>query len=428
MNYLPRIVDSELDLRLRAIGATVIVGPKWCGKTTTAKQKAKSVLEMQDPDLQEGYLKLAATKPSMLLEGKNPRLIDEWQLAPVLWDAVRVSVDRRKEKGLYLLTGSVVVDEDKIRHTGIGRISRLEMETMSLFETGESSGDVSLRELFANPSVSVDGAKGKLTVEELIFAVCRGGWPSSLEAVGDDAKLFVATDYFNNVVDVDISRVDDVERDPILAGQLLRSYARNISTLATKASIRKDVLSVRDVSLPTVDSYLSALRKLFVINDVEAWCPAIRSATDIRASHKRGFSDPSIAVAAMGVGPDYFRTDFKTFGFLFESLVMRDLRVYSHALGGRISFYRDRYGLEADAVLHLNDGRYALIEVKLGSNEIEEGAEHLKEIKRLVSEYNKSESQCPLRLPDLLMVITGSEYAYTREDGVVVCPVSALKP
>jgi predicted AAA+ superfamily ATPase len=383
---------------------------------------------MQDPDLQEGYLKLAATKPSMLLEGENPRLIDEWQLAPVLWDAVRVSVDRRKEKGLYLLTGSVVVDEDKIRHTGIGRISRLEMDTMSLFETGESSGDVSLRELFANPSVSVDGAKGKLTVEELIFAVCRGGWPSSLEAVGDDAKLFVATDYFNNVVDVDISRVDDVERDPFLAGQLLRSYARNISTLATKASIRKDVLSVRDVSLPTVDSYLSALRKLFVINDVEAWCPAIRSATDIRASHKRGFSDPSIAVAAMGVGPDYFRTDFKTFGFLFESLVMRDLRVYSHALGGRISYYRDRYGLEADAVLHLKDGRYALIEVKLGSNEIEEGAEHLKEIKRLVSEYNKSESQCPLRLPDLLMVITGGEYAYTREDGVVVCPVSALKP
>lgn len=428
MNYFPRIVDSELDLRLRAVGATVIVGPKWCGKTTTAKQKAKSVLEMQDPDLQEGYLKLAATKPSMLLEGENPRLIDEWQLAPVLWDAVRVSVDRRKEKGLYLLTGSVVVDEDKIRHTGIGRISRLEMDTMSLFETGESSGDVSLRELFENPSVSVDGAKGKLTVEELIFAVCRGGWPSSLEAVGDDAKLFVATDYFNNVVDVDISRVDDVERDPFLAGQLLRSYARNISTLATKASIRKDVLSVRDVSLPTVDSYLSALRKLFVINDVEAWCPAIRSATDIRASHKRGFSDPSIAVAAMGVGPDYFRTDFKTFGFLFESLVMRDLRVYSHALGGRISYYRDRYGLEADAVLHLKDGRYALIEVKLGSNEIEEGAEHLKEIKRLVSEYNKSESQCPLRLPDLLMVITGGEYAYTREDGVVVCPVSALKP
>ncbi|MBQ6337886.1 MAG: ATP-binding protein [Kiritimatiellae bacterium] len=428
MDYLPRIVDSELDLRLRAVGATVIVGPKWCGKTTTAKQKAKSILEMQDPDMQDGYLKLAATKPSMLLEGANPRLIDEWPLAPVLWDAVRVSVDRRKEKGLYLLTGSVVVDEDKIKHTGIGRISRLEMDTMSLFETDESSGEVSLKKLFADPAAPIDGAKGKLTVEELIFAVCRGGWPSSLEAVGDDAKLFVATDYFNNVVDVDISRVDDVARDPVLAAQLLRSYARNISTLATKASIRKDVLSVREVSLPTVDSYLSALRRLFVIHDVEAWCPTIRSATDIRASHKRGFSDPSIAVAAMGVGPEYFRTDFKTFGFLFESLVMRDLRVYSRALGGRISYYRDRYGLEADAVLHLKDGRYALIEVKLGSNEIEEGAGHLKEIKRLVAEYNKSETQCPLRLPDLLMVITGGKYAYTRDDGVVICPISALRP
>ncbi len=428
MQYLPRIVDTELDLRLRAVGATLIVGPKWCGKTTTAKQKARSVLEMQDPDLQEGYLKLAATKPSMLLEGANPRLIDEWQLAPVLWDAVRVSVDRRKEKGLYLLTGSVVVDEDQVKHTGLGRISRLEMDTMSLFETGESSGEVSLKGLFAAPAVSVDGAKGKLSVEELIFAVCRGGWPSSLEAVGDDAKLFVAADYFNNVVEVDISRVDDVERDPALAAQLLRSYARNISTLATKASIRKDVLSVREVSMPTVDSYLSALRKLFVLKDVGAWCPAIRSATDIRASHKRGFSDPSIAVAAMGVGPEYFRTDFKTFGFLFESLVMRDLRVYSHAMGGRISYYRDRYGLEADAVLHLKDGRYALIEIKLGSNEIEEGAEHLKEVERLIAEYNKSETQCPLRMPDLLMVITGGEHAYTREDGVVVCPISCLKP
>ena len=428
MNYLPRIVDSELDLRLRAVGATVIVGPKWCGKTTTAKQKARSVLEMQDPDLQEGYLKLAATKPSLLLEGANPRLIDEWQLAPVLWDAVRVSVDRRKEKGLYLLTGSVAVDENKIKHTGIGRISRLEMDTMTLFETGESSGEVSLKGLFDDPTAFVDGAKGKLSVEELVFAVCRGGWPSSLEAVGDDAKLFVATDYFNNVVEVDISRVDGVERDSALAAQLLRSYARNISTLATKVSIRKDVLSVREVSMPTVDSYLSALRKLFVINDVEAWCPAIRSATDIRASYKRGFSDPSIAVAAMGVGPEYFRTDFKTFGFLFESLVLRDLRVYSHAMGGRISYYRDRYGLEADAVLHLKDGRYALIEIKLGSNEIEEGAEHLTEIVRLIAEYNKSEVQCPLRMPDLLMVITGGEYAYTRVDGVIVCPISALRP
>ncbi len=427
MKYLPRIVDSILDVRLRAVGATVIVGPKWCGKTTTAKQKAKSVIEMQDPDLQEGYLKLASTRPSMLLEGANPRLIDEWQLAPVLWDAVRVSVDRRREKGLYLLTGSVVVDEDKVKHTGIGRISRLEMDTMSLWESGESSGEVSLRGLFAAPSMPVDGAKGRLTVEELVFAVCRGGWPSALDVNGDDAKLFVARDYFNNLVESDISRVDEVERDPVLAAQLLRSYARNVSTLATKASIRKDLMSVREVSMPTVDSYLSALRKLFVIEDIDAWCPAIRSATDIRASKKRGFSDPSVAVAALGVGPEYFRTDFKTFGFLFESLVLRDLRVYSRELGGRLSYYRDRYGLEADAVLHLQDGRYALIEVKLGSKEIEDGAAHLKKVCRLIGEYNESERQCPLRTPDLLMVITGGLHAYTRPDGVHVIPISALR-
>ena len=428
MKYLPRIVDKELDLRLRAVGATVLVGPKWCGKTTTAKQKARSMLEMQDPDLQEGYLKLASTKPSLLLEGENPRLIDEWQLAPVLWDAVRVSVDRRKEKGLYLLTGSVVVDDTKTKHTGTGRISRLEMSTMSLFETGESTGDVSLSELFDSPQTSVDGAKGRLTIEELVFCVCRGGWPSALEANGDDAKLFVATDYFSNVVEVDISKVDGVKRDPRLAAQLLRSYARNISTLATTANIRKDILSMREVSMPTVDSYLEALRKLFVISDVDAWCPAIRSATDMRVSKKRGFTDPSVAVAALGVGPDYFRKDFKTFGFLFESLVLRDLRVYSQRLGGSLSYYRDRYGLESDAVLHLKDGRYALIEVKLGSNEIEAGAEHLIEIRRLIEEKRKQPEQCPIAPPNLLLVITGGDAAYTRDDGVHVIPISALRP
>ena len=428
MKYFPRIVDADLDLRLRSVGATVLVGPKWCGKTTTAKQKAKSVLEMQDPDLQEGYLKLAATKPSLLLEGENPRLIDEWQLAPVMWDAVRVSVDRRMEKGLYLLTGSVVVDDSKTKHTGTGRISRLEMFTMSLFESGESSGDISLSSLFDNPQMTVDGAKGKLSIEELIFCLCRGGWPSSLAAVGDDAKLFVAADYFNNVVEVDISKVDNVRRDPALAAQILKSYARNVSTLATMTSIRKDVLSMREVSMPTIESYLEALRKLFVISDVEAWCPSIRSATDMRASKKRGFADPSVAVAALGVGPDYFLKDFKTFGFLFENLVLRDLRAYSHRLGGRLSYYRDRYGLEADAVLHLKDGRYALIEVKLGSNEIETGAEHLLEIRRLIAEHNKTEGQCPLQTPDVMMVITGGAEAYTRNDGVHVIPISAMKP
>ena len=428
MKYLPRVLDSELDLRLRSVGATLIVGPKWCGKTTTAKQKAASVLEMQDPDLQEGYLKLADTKPSLLLQGDKPRLIDEWQLAPVLWDAVRVSVDRSSEKGLYILTGSVVKDDSKTKHTGTGRISRLEMLPMSLWESKESTGQVSLSELFARPGDSIDGARGKLTIEELMFAACRGGWPSSLQVKGDDAKLFVAEDYVNNVAEVDISRIDGVDRNPKLAAALLKSYARNISTLATVSTIRKDVLSVQDVSMPTVNSYLEALRKLFVISDIEAWCPALRSSTGMRSSLKRGMCDPSVAAAALGTKPEYLLKDFKTFGFLFESLVVRDLKVYSSALGGRLSYYRDRYGLEADAVLHLKDGRYALIENKLGSSEIEEGATHLLEIRQLIRKHNETEKQCPLAEPNLLMVITGGEMGYTRPDGVHVLPVSALKP
>ena len=428
MKYLPRVIDSELDLRLRSVGATLIVGPKWCGKTTTAKQKAASVLEMQDPDLQEGYLKLADTKPSLLLQGDKPRLIDEWQLAPVLWDAVRVSVDRNAEKGLYILTGSVVKDDTKTKHTGTGRISRLEMLPMSLWESKESTGQVSLAELFARPGDSIDGARGKLTVEELMFAACRGGWPSSLQVRGDDAKLFVAEDYVNNVAEVDISRIDGVNRDPKLAAALLKSYARNISTLATVATIRKDVLSVQDVSLPTVNAYIEALRKLFVVSDIEAWCPALRSSTGMRSGLKRGVCDPSVAAAALGTKPEYLLKDFKTFGFLFESLVMRDLKVYSSALGGRLSYYRDRYGLEADAVLHLKDGRYALIEIKLGSSEIEEGANHLLEIRQLIGKHNRTEKQCPLEEPSLLLVVTGGEMGYTRPDGVHVLPVSALKP
>ena len=428
MNYLPRVIDAELDLRLRSVGATIILGPKWCGKTTTGKQRAKSILEMQDPDLQEGYLKLASTKPSMLLIGEKPRLLDEWQLAPVLWDAVRVAVDRSPEKGLFILTGSVVKDDKATKHTGTGRISRLAMLPMSLWESGESSGNVSLASLFAQPGQPVDGAKGKLSMEELLFVASRGGWPSALTVKGDDAQLFIAEDYVNNVAEVDISKIDSVERDPILTRALLKSYARNISTLATKASIRKDLMSVKEVTMPTLDSYLEALQKLFVITDIPAWCPAIRSASNMRSTPKRGMCDPSVAVASLGAKPEYFLRDFKTFGFIFESLVIRDLKVYSSALGGKISYYRDRYGLEADAVLHLKDGRYALIEIKLGSFEIESGASHLIEIRNLIRKHNETEKQCPLAEPDLLMVITGGEYAYTREDGVHVIPISAIRP
>ena len=426
--YLPRIVDDELDLRLEAFGATLIVGPKWCGKTTTGEQKAKSILRMQDPDRRIGYLTTAETKPSLLLKGENPRLIDEWQMAPVLWDAVRTAVDQRQEEGLFILTGSTSVDSTKIMHSGTGRISRMKMYPMSLFESGESNGVISLKALFDNPALEIDGAASGLSVEELIFAACRGGWPASLRRKRDAAKLMIAKDYLNNICESDISTVDGVQRNPSWTNMILRSYARNVSTLAKKTNIYKDVASNADsMTYVTMDAYLNALEKLFVIEDIEAWCPAIRSATTIRSGKKREFIDPSIPVAAIGLTPTYLETDLKTFGFIFECLCIRDLKVYSQALGGKLSYYHDRLDLEADAVLHLDDGRFALIEFKLGSQEIEVGAKHLLQITELIRKYNEREIQVPLREPDLLMVITGGEMAYTRSDGVKVVPIGTLR-
>ena len=426
--YLPRIVDDELTLRLEAFGATLIVGPKWCGKTTTGEQKAKSILRMQDPDRRDGYLATAAAKPSLLLKGANPRLIDEWQVAPVLWDAVRTDVDQRQEEGLFILTGSTSVDNSKIMHSGTGRISRMKMYPMSLFESKESNGEISLKSLFDHPNMDIDGIASELTVEKLIFAACRGGWPAALRRKSDVAKLMIAKDYLNNICESDISTVDGVQRNPTWTNMILRSYARNVSTLAKKTNIYRDVAANADsMTLQTMDTYLNALEKLFVIEDVEAWCPAIRSATTIRSGKKRGFIDPSIPVAALGLTPEYFQSDLKTFGFIFECLCIRDLKVYSQALGGRVSYYHDRMDLEADAVLHLDDGRFALIEFKLGSREIEEGAKHLLQLQELIRKYNEKEKQVPLREPDLLMVITGGEMAYTREDGVKVVPIGTLR-
>lgn len=427
-DYLERIVDSELDLRLEAFGATLIVGPKWCGKTTTAEQKAKSILRMQDPDLREGYFAAAQTKPSLLLKGENPRLIDEWQDAPVLWDAVRVAVDQRQEEGLFILTGSTSVDNEEILHTGTGRISRLKMYPMSLFESGESSGEISLKRLFDDADMDIDGCQSRLSVEELIFAACRGGWPGTLRKKSDAAKLAIAADYLENICEADISTVDGIKKNPTWTRLILKSYARNISTLAKKSNLLKDVAANEEnISAPTLDSYLNALERLFVLEDLNAWCPAIRSASAIRSGRKREFVDPSIAVAALGLTPEQLEMDLKTFGFLFEALCIRDLKIYSQKLGGRLSFYHDRYDLEADAVLHLRDGRYALIEFKLGSRDIEEGASHLLEIHRLIKKYNEKERQVPLREPDLLMVITGGNMAFTRNDGVKILPVGCLR-
>lgn len=425
--YIKRVCDSELELKLEAFGAVHIVGPKWCGKTTTAKQYAKSYIEMQDPDKRDMYMETAKIKPSNLLIGENPRLIDEWQIAPNLWDAVRVSVDRRNEDGLYILTGSNSIDKTEIMHTGTGRIDTLSMYPMSLYESGESNGKVSLTKLFNNPLALEDGCESDLSIDSLIFAACRGGWPSSIFKKSDKAKLLVAQSYFEGLCREDMSNVDGVKRNETSSRLLLRSYARNISTIASNQSIINDINANTEMSESTYYDYVNVLKKLYVIQDVEAWCPAIRSKSAIQATNKREFVDPSLVVAALGVDPDYFNLDLKTFGFIFETLCIRDLKAYSAAHDGKVSYYRDRYGLEADCVLHLRDGRYALIEFKLGSADIEEGAKHLTELEELIKQHNEKEKQVKLRLPDLKIVITGTQYGYKRPDGVLVVPIGCLK-
>ena len=430
MRYLQRIADQLLELYLSAFGAVQIKGPKWCGKTTTAERHSHSVVKMQDPDYRDGYIATAQTKPSLLLKGDVPRLIDEWQVAPVLWDAVRHAVDQRQEKGQFILTGSTVVNdnEEEIKHTGTGRIASLLMYPMSLFESLESNGSVSMRQQFDNKDYDFDGATSGLSVEQLIFAACRGGWPASLTAKSDKAKLMVAKDYVNIICEEDISRVDRRQRSPMLCRQIMRSYARNLNTLAKRSMILADVTAeMESASLPTLDDYVGALERLFVINDIVAWSPSIRSKTVIRTGKKRCFVDPSIAVASLGASPATLETDLNTFGFIFECMCFRDLRVYSQGMGGHLSYYRDRYGLEADAVMHLDDGRYALIECKLGSREIDSAAEHLLQLKGLIETAAGNGKAPSLKAPDLLIVLTGGQMAYTRSDGVKVIPLGCLR-
>lgn len=424
--YLPRICDSELSLKLEAFGAVNIVGPKWCGKTTTAKRFANSYLEMQDPDMHDAYMETAKVKPSNLLVGKKPRLLDEWQIALNLWDAVRVSVDREGINGLYILTGSNTVDKTKILHSGTGRIDSIAMYPMSLYESGESNGAISLKRLFDVKEIE-ETCESPLSFDNLVFSACRGGWPSSIRLKNRQAQLLVARSYFDSLCRDDVSNIDGVKRDETAMRLLLQSYARNISTLASNKTILSDVNANFSMGETTYYDYLGVLKKLYVVQNVEAWSPSIRSKSSIQATDKKEFVDPSLVVAALGVEPDYFNLDLKTFGFIFETLCIRDLRVYSSAFGGRLSYYHDRYGLEADAVLHLRDGRYALIEFKLGSSDIDEGAKHLLEIENLIIQHNETEKQVKLRLPDLKIVITGTQYGYRRPDGVFVVPIGTLK-
>ena len=418
--YLKRIADRVLQDRLAASGAVLIEGPKWCGKTRTALENSKSHLFMQDPDKAISYLKAADTKPSLLLKGDTPRLLDEWQTAPVLWDAVRFMVDQRGKSGQFILTGSAVPKDNVVQHTGTGRISRLLMRPMSLYESMESNGSVSLKALF-DGETEIDNFS-TLTIEQITFAIVRGGWPAS---IGKSEKIALrhAIDYVEAIINADVSRVDGIEKNPVRVRALLRSLSKNISTLATIRTIHDDIAmgdADESISEKTISQYLGALDRIFVTENLPAWNPALRSKTAIRTSPKRQFVDPSIAAAVMRLTPSRLLEDFNYFGFLFESLCDRDLRMYAEAIDGQVFHYRDASGLEADAVIALNDGRWAAVEVKLGSKEIEDAAVHLLELKNKVNTEK-------MREPSFLMILTGSEIAYRREDGVYVVPLGCLK-
>ena len=416
--YLSRICDSLLLRQLASSGAVLIEGAKWCGKTSTARQVAKSVLYMQDTDRGQGYLKIADTMPSRLLLGDNPRLLDEWQMAPVLWDAVRFEVDKRSERGLFILTGSAVPKDGVTAHTGTGRISRLMMRPMSLFESKESNGSVSLGQLFAGETDVV--GESTLTIPDLAQIICRGGWPEAV--VNGDSDSLVARNYVDAVINMDVQRVDNVERNPARVRQFLRSYARNISTMAPLTTVLADVKSNdTGFSDTTLYSYVNALRRIFLIEDIPAWKPSLRSKTAIRTSDKRQFVDPSIATALMHVNVDSLLDDMTYFGFLFESLAARDLRIYAQALDGDIFHYHDKSDLEADLVIRLHDGRWAPVEVKLGSSEIEEAAAHLMTLQKKINTDKVGE-------PSFKMVLTGGQFAYKRNDGVLVVPIGCIKP
>lgn len=421
--YKYRILDKVLAKRLKSMGAVLIEGPKWCGKTTTSEKLAQSVIYMSDPANKNQYLEMAEINPQRLLEGATPRLIDEWQLAPKLWDAVRYEVDHRDELGQFILTGSSVPPSDKeIYHTGTGRFSWLLMRPMSLFESQESSGEVSLEDLFKTP-VEISG-KNTLNIEKLAFLVCRGGWPRATNIEDEEAALEQAYSYYEAVVRSDISRADGVNRDTERARKLMRSYARHQGTQATRQVIINDIiLNDNDkIDLSTIHSYLNALRKIFVIEDMEAWSPNLRSKTAIRTSETRYFIDPSIAVAALGIGPNDLLSDLNTFGLLFETLCVRDLRVFADYLNGKVYHYRDKNGLECDAVVHLRNGSYGLVEIKLGGDRlIEEAVANLKKLESILDSDK-------MKKPAFLMVLTGvGEYAYRRKDGIYIVPVGCLK-
>lgn len=421
-DYKNRIVDEILEKKLKGKGAVLIQGPKWCGKTTTAEQISKSILYMAKSDEKEQNLTMAEINPSLLLQGEVPRLIDEWQIAPKLWDAIRYEIDHRNAEGQFILTGSSVPAKmDDVTHSGTGRFAWLLMRPMSLYESGESSGQVSLIELF-DGSKKIEGINN-IDLEKMAFLVCRGGWPRAI-FMEEEIALEQAYDYYDAIVNRDISEADGISRNPERVKNLMRSYSRNMGTQASNDTLKSDMIANDSTSLDTdtVLSYVNALKKIFVVEEAPAWNPNLRSKTAIRTSDTRYFIDPSIAVASLGIGPKDLINDLNTFGLLFETLCIRDLRVYAESIKGKVYHYRDANDLECDAVIHLRDGSYGLIEIKLGGDSlINEGADTLKKLESRI-DITK------MKNPSFLLVLTATgKYAYRREDGVYVVPIGCLK-
>ena len=424
MKYFKRISDELLERKLRSSGAVLIEGAKWCGKTSTGLQAAQSVFYLQDPDKRITYKKMADIQPSLLLKGDAPILLDEWQTIPVLWDAVRFAVDQRQSVGQFILTGSATPLRDnqsgEIEHTGTGRISRMLMRPMSLWESHHSTGEISLQALFDQDQKEIF-AENPLTIEDLSYQICAGGWPGNLFLNREDA-LETAYNYVDELIQWDIHKVDGTEKNPDRIRSVLRSYARNVSTMTSATTIMNDVRA-NDISITdkTLTAYLTALRRLFVIEDVKAWKPSLRSKSAIRTSNKCHFVDPSIAVAALELNPSSLLSDFNLFGYLFEDLCVRDMRVYSQPLRGEVFHYHDSSNLESDMIIRLNDGRWAAVEVKLGGKEEEIAAKNLQ---KLVEILDASQT-CQ---PSFLMILTGGQYAYRRPDGIYVVPIGCIKP
>lgn len=434
MKYIRRIIDTEIDKRVLAFNAINIVGPKGCGKTRTAKERCKTVIEFQDEEKRDAYLSVAETAPALLLRNAKPILFDEWQDAPKIWGTVRKACDDNPDKtGEYYLTGSTAKKPDT-PHTGTGRISEIQLYPMTLFETGESNGSVSLSKMFEDEQYSVDGATSGLKLEDLFFAVCRGGWPRCLAINNQNAQLEIAKDYYRQICNRDISSIDGVKRNKEWTKTILWSYARNMATLAKKSVIYADIRSTHNISDPTIASYINVLENLFVLKDLDAWTPQIRSKTAIRAGKKHIFVDPSIGLAALGLSPDYFNNDLDLFGHAFENLILRDLLVFAEAQDARVLHYRDDTGLEADAVYQLNDGRYALIEIKTGMNAIAAAEKGLLKFTQLIDAHNaevlanKEHPGVIYRKPSLLIIIcANAPIAYTTENGVKIIPAGCLR-